>query len=223
MRELASGLLALVATASPAGAASTVITFDDMTAGQPPAGFSVAVTGRGGAANWCVQDAADAPSGGKILAQISVEQANMRFPLCILDRFVAADIALSVRFKPVAGRIDRAAGLVWRYQDRNNYYVVRANALEDNVVAYVVRDGTRTDLPVRGEGRTYGKPAPVPAERWSTLGVEARGPIFAVTINGQKLFEVEDSTIAAPGRVGLWTKADSVTLFDDFAFGPAPR
>jgi hypothetical protein len=221
MKEIAFGLLALAATAVPAGAASAVIGFDDMAVGQPPAGFAIAVTGQGAAPDWRVQDAADAPSGGKVLVQLSAGQANLRFPLCILDRFSAADVALSVRFKPMSGRIDRAAGLVWRYRDRNNYYVVRANALEDNVVAYVVRDGVRTDLPVRGEGRVYGKPAPVPSGQWSTLGVEARGATFTISINGRRLFEVEDSTFAGAGQVGLWTKADSVTQFDDFAFGPA--
>jgi hypothetical protein len=120
-----------------------------------------------------------------------------------------------VRFRPVSGRVDQAAGLVWRYQDADNYYIVRANALEDNVVLYKVQNGNRTDLPVKDEGRTYGKPAEVPAKEWSTLRVFAAGTRFDVYFNGRKLYEVEDSTFTRAGRVGVWTKADSVTHFDD--------
>jgi hypothetical protein len=115
----------------------------------------------------------------------------------------------------VSGRVDQAAGLVWRYRDQDNYYIVRANALEDNVVLYKVENGTRTDLPVRGEGRTYGKKAEVPSGQWSTLRVVATGPLFDVYFNGSKLYEVEDKTFSQPGQVGVWTKADSVTQFDD--------
>ena len=86
----------------------------------------------------------------------------------------------SVRFKPVSGRTDQAAGLVWRYQDENNYYIVRANALENNVVLYKVQNGKRTDLPVKGAGRTYGKPSKVPSARWGTLRVVVRGSLFEV-------------------------------------------
>ena len=127
----------------------------------------------------------------------------------------AADVDVSVRFRPVSGRVDRAAGLVWRYQNEDNYYLARANALEDNVVVYKVERGRRTDLPVKGAGRTYGQPAKVPAGQWSTLRVVAAGARFEVWFNDAKLYEVEDATFAAAGRVGVWTKADSVTQFDD--------
>jgi hypothetical protein len=111
--------------------------------------------------------------------------------------------------------VDQAAGLVWRFQNEDNYYIVRANALENNVVLYKVEKGTRTDLPVKGEGRTYGKKAQVPSGQWSTLRVVAAGPRFDVYLNGTKLYEVEDSTFSQAGKVGVWTKADSVTQFDD--------
>jgi hypothetical protein len=104
---------------------------------------------------------------------------------------------------------------VWRYRDQDNYYIVRANALEDNVVLYKVQGGKRTDLPVKGEGRTYGKKAEVPDGEWSTLRVVANGRLFEVHFNGARLYEVEDTTFSEPGQVGLWTKADSVTQFDD--------
>ena len=104
-----------------------------------------------------------------------------------------------------------AADRIKRYAPRT----VRANALEDNVVLYKVEGGKRTDLPLRGEGRTYGKKSQVPAGQWSTLRVVANGPVFEVYFNGSKLYEVEDTTFSKPGKVGLWTKADSVTQFDD--------
>jgi hypothetical protein len=115
----------------------------------------------------------------------------------------------------VSGRGDQGAGLVWRYQDANNYYVVRANALEGNVVLYKVENGRRTDLPLKGSGRTYGKSVDVPTDKWTLLGLTARGHTFTVALNGQGLYEVEDITFTGAGKAGLWTKADSVIYFDD--------
>ena len=115
----------------------------------------------------------------------------------------------------MAGREDQAGGLIWRYQDPGHYYVVRVNALEGNVVLYKVDAGRRVDLPLKGEGRTYGKKATVSAGQWGELRVVAAGPRFEVFWKGVRLFEVEDATFSQPGRVGLWTKADSVTAFDD--------
>ena len=143
------------------------------------------------------------------------DATSYRFPVCVLDGVSARDVDLSVRFKPISGRVDQAAGLVWRYQNQDNYYIVRANALEDNVVLYKVEGGKRTDLPLKGEGRTYGKKSEVPARQWSTLRVVANGPVFEVYFNGSKLYDVEDKTFSKTGKVGVWTKADSVTQFDD--------
>jgi hypothetical protein len=131
---------------------------------------------------------------------------------------VATDVDVSVKYKPVSGREDQAAGLVWRYRDPNNYYIVRANANENNVVLYKVENGVRTDLPLIGKGRTYGMKAQIPSGQWGVLRVVASGPLFEVYSNGVKLFEVKDTTFPGPGKVGLWTKADSVTLFDDLTF-----
>jgi len=120
-------------------------------------------------------------------------------------------------FKPVSGNGDQAAGLVWRYKDANNYYIVRSNARENNVVLYKVENGKRTDLPLKGLGRTYGQKVPVPSGQWGTLRVTAAGNLFTVFLNGKQLFEVEDSTFPDPGKVGVWTKADSVTYFDNLS------
>jgi hypothetical protein len=201
---------------APAGA--RVIDFEGMAVGAPPEGFTLARTGKGGPGRWEVVAAADAPSGDKALAQTSTDATSFHFPLAVVEGFTAHDMDLSVHFRPVSGEVDRAAGLVWRYRDPDNYYIVRANALEDNVVLYKMEDGKRTDLDVKGAGRTYGVEAEVPKGAWSELRVIARGNLFTVYLNGRELFQVEDGTYREAGQVGLWTKADSVTRFDDLRF-----
>ena len=193
-------------------AATRNIDFSQDAVGQPPKGFEFGHTadvGRPG--TWVVQ----AEGANKFLAQTDADSTRSRFPVAVVSDVSTADVDLSVRFKPISGRVDQAAGLVWRYQNQDNYYIVRANALEDNVVLYKVEGGKRTDLPLKGEGRTYGKKTEVPANQWSTLRVVANGRLFEVYFNGGKLYEVEDATFSAPGKVGVWTKADSVTQFDD--------
>ena len=192
--------------------ATRKVDFSDDTAGQPPKGFEFGLTAKTGApGKWVIQ--AEGPN--KYLAQTDPDSTRARFPVAVLSAVSAADVDLSVRFKPVSGRVDQAAGLVWRYRDQDNYYIVRANALEDNIVLYKVEKGKRIDLPVKGEGRTYGKKADVTAGQWSTLRVVAAGATFAVHFNGSQLYEVEDGTFTQAGKVGVWTKADSVTQFDD--------
>ena len=192
--------------------ATRKIDFSDDTVGQPPKGFEFGHTAKAGApGKWVIQ--AEGPN--KYLVQTDADSTRARFPVAVVTDVTAADVDVSVRFRPVSGRVDQAAGLVWRYQNEDNYYIVRANALEDNVVLYKVENGKRTDLPVKGEGRTYGKKADVPAGQWSTLRVVASGPRFEVHFNGTKLYEVEDATFNQAGKAGVWTKADSVTQFDD--------
>ena len=201
-----------LAHATAIGGQTRTVDFQDDIVGQPPAAFTFGHTAKVGApGRWLVQE----EGGNKFLAQLEVDRTGRRFPVAVISDFTATDVDLSVRFKPVSGEVDRAAGLVWRFQDEDNYYVVRANARENNVVLYKVEGGRRTDLPLKGEGRTYGKPAQVPSGRWSTLRVVARGNRFEVYLNGARLYEVEDSTFTNAGKVGLWTKADSVTDFDD--------
>jgi len=192
--------------------ATRKVDFSDDPLGQPPKGFEFGHTAKAGApGKWVIQ----AEGVNKYLIQTDPDSTRSRFPVAVLTDVSAADLDLSVRFKPVSGRVDQAAGLVWRYRDQDNYYIVRANALEDNVVLYKVENGKRIDLPVKGEGRTYGKKAEVPAGQWSTLRVVATGPLFEVHFNGTRLYDVEDRTFTAAGKVGVWTKADSVTQFDD--------
>jgi hypothetical protein len=223
MRSIARGSAILLLLCVPCfgnaaeDARSTVtIDFEDSDAGGPPAGFTIAVTGTGEPPNWIVRETAGAPSGERVLVQTSTGTAGSRFPLCIYDRFVGADTSLAVRFQPLGGSVDQAAGIVWRYQNPSNYYIVRANALEGNVVLYKVENGKRSDLKPVGSGLwSYGEKATVERGTWQQLKVDVRGPRFRVSLNGAHLFDVEDRTFAAPGKTGLWTKADSVTAFDD--------
>jgi len=209
------GVLALLALAALCG--GQTVKFDSAALGSVPPGWTVAMTHTGGAPQWEVLKDDTAPSKPNVLAQTSTDRTGGRFPLAIYEKANFTDGTLAVKFKPISGSVDRAAGLVWRYRDPDNYYLVRANALENNVVLYKVENGKRISLVPKGTPtRTYGVKHPVPSGVWSTLGVSFQGNLFTVSFNGQKLFEVEDSTFTEAGKVGLWTKADSVTYFDDF-------
>ena len=199
------------------GEHAETISFDDQTIGAVPAGFTVALTGGGPAPQWQVQKAPDNEP-GNVLTQTGTDATNYRFPLLVYDKITATDLDLGVRFRTIGGAVDQAAGLVWRYRDANTYYIVRANALEGNVVLYKVENGRRSDLPLKGKGKTYGAKAPVAKRVWNALEVKVRGDLFTVSLNGATLYEVEDKTFRESGRVGLWTKADSVTMFTDFRF-----
>ena len=198
--------------------AAEVIRFEDARAGALPPGWTQAMTSTGGAPQWEVRADPTAPSGPHVLAQVSDDATRGRFPLAVLDRVSVRDGSVSVRCKPVSGKIDQACGVVWRYRDENNYYIARANALENNVVAYKVAGGKRTSLAPRGtDPKTYGIKHPVASGEWHTLEVQFGGNMFTVSFDGTRLFDVEDATFPEAGRVGLWTKADSVTHFDDFS------
>jgi hypothetical protein len=199
---------------APAVALGDALDFEAADIGTVPTGWTVAMTGDGGQPRWEVIRDATSPAGEKVLAQLSDDRTSGRFPLAIHGSIETVDGSVSVRFKPVSGRVDQAAGLVWRYRDPRNYYVVRANALENNVVLYKVEDGRRIPLPPVGRGNDYGVEHRVPVQVWSTLAVTFSGTRFVVTFDGAPLFEVEDSTFTSAGTVGLWTKADSVTYFD---------
>ena len=196
--------------------AVTVVSFEDATIGALPDGFSAALTGGSGPALWEIREDASAPAGPKVLVQTSRDGTRRRYPLCVYERFSARDVDVRVRFKPISGTVDQAAGLVFRYRDPGHYYVVRANALEGNVVLYKVEGGERSDLrPVDAGLFAYGKKALVRSGAWQQLRVVVSGDLFRVFLDGAHLFDVRDKTFGAPGKVGIWTKADSVTAFDD--------
>ncbi len=142
------------------------------------------------------------------------------FAWAVLPHTPVRDGFVQVRFRPISGREDQAGGVVWRWQDANNYYLGRANALEGNVVAYKVVNGRRTDMkPVGASGRAYGVKTPVASGAWHILRVDFAGPECSVTFDGQRLFRVRDQTFPEPGAVGVWSMTDSVTEFDAFKWG----
>ncbi len=213
----ASTLLAAMGSTNVARA--ELFDFESSAVDALPQGWSIAMTHEGGPPQWIVVRSEE---GGWVLAQTSDDPTSQRFPLAIRAPESIRNGKLAVRFKPVSGRVDQAAGLVWRYKDPDNYYVVRANALEDNVVVYKVEAGNRVAISPIGREGEYGQRRDVPSNEWHELGVEFNGPRFSVSFDGMKLYEVEDTTFAEPGRVGLWTKADSVTQFDDFEVADDP-
>jgi len=198
-------------------ALAQTVTFSDSETGRSPAGWTVDLTGEG-EPKWTVELDDSAPSRPAVLRQSGVVP-KPSFPLCVKDTPALANGFVETRFKTVSGQIDQAAGVVWRFQDRNNYYVCRANALEDNVVLYRVRQGKRESLEIVGRTGGYGVDARVTPQSWHTLRVQFADRRARVSLDGLQLFEVEDATFTEAGRVGLWTKADSVTLFDDFQCG----
>lgn len=185
------------------------INFDTDPIASPPTGWTAGVTGRGGH-RWTVEAFADAPSPPHVLKQ----SGRGDFPWCVRSGSSLADGFVEVKFKPLAGREDQAGGVVWRWKDGDNYYVARANALEDNVSLYYTRDGRRNTIRYVD--------APVAGNRWHTLRVDFSGKRIRVALDGKVYIEVDDERIGGAGAVGVWTKADSVTAFDDFSFGGTP-
>jgi hypothetical protein len=174
------------------------------------------MTGKG-SPKWTVEEDSTSPSRSKLLKQ----SGTATYPLLLKNETKLKDGYVEVRFKAIAGSEDRAGGAVWRAKDANNYYVVRANALEDNVVAYKTVGGTRTALDIVGRKGGYGVKLPVPTGQWHTLRIDFAGSRFKVSFNGKSAFEVEDRTFGDAGQIGLWTKADSVTAFDAVSYGSA--
>src|SRR3989442_13356790 len=196
---------------------SETIRFDAGAPGSLPGGWTVVATNNGAAAKWEILRDSTAPSRPNVLAQISADRTHNRFPMAILNTVNYRDGEVSVKFKPIAGKTDQAAGLVWRYRDPDNYYLVRADALENNIVMYKIQDGHWTPLVPRGRTpANFNVRHRIPSRAWSILKVTFKKARFEVYFDHRKVFEVEDSTFVQPGKVGLWTKADSVTYFDDF-------
>ncbi len=175
------------------------------------------MTHAGASPRWEIVRDELAPGSRFVLAQLSRDKTAGRFPLAIWNGLRIQDGGISVAFKAVDGAVDQAAGIIWRYQDPNNYYIVRANALENNVVLYKVENGVRISIPPKGlPSRSYGVKHPIPSRRWNNLRVTFQGNTFTVFLNGERLFETEDRTFTTAGKTGLWTKSDSLTYFDEF-------
>ena len=196
-----------VATIFAASAASAeTINFDSDPPGRLPPAWKQGVTGRGSAL-WAVRADDSAPSKPNVLQQ----SASGAFPWCVLPGASIENGFVEVRFKPISGRDDQAGGVVWRWKDGDNYYVARANALEDNVSLYHTSNGRRITIKYVN--------APVAKNTWHTLRVEFSGKRIKVALDGKIYIDLEDAHISGTGAVGLWTKADSITSFDDFSYG----
>jgi len=182
--------------------------FDNFESDKVPTGFRSALAGEGQSVSWIVKEEPSAPSGTKILAQTSIDELGYRFPILLYDKFTAKDVEVSVQFKTISGKVDQVAAIITRFQDQDHYYMVRANALEGEVKLYKVVDGVRQSLAREN--------AHVSPGEWHTLKLAAKDEHFTVFFDGQSLFETEDDTFKAAGKVGLATKADSVTIFDNF-------
>lgn len=183
--------------------------FDTAAAGAVPDGWKTGVTGQG-SPRWAVGADASAPSAPNVLAQTG----QGTFPWAAREGVSIADGFVEVKFKAISGKEDQAGGVMWRWKDGNNYYVARANALENNVSLYYTADGRRNTIKYVN--------APVPRNTWHTLRVDFVGPAIKVALNGKTYIDVKDTRISGAGAVGVWTKADSVTSFDDFRYGKAP-
>jgi len=179
--------------------------------GKLPPDFSTELTGGGGPISWVVRDAPAAPGGGRTLVQESADDTSYRFPLCLYDKLIARDVAVEVSYKAIAGKVDQAGGIVLRYNPEN-YYIARANALEDNIDLFMTVRGKRSKIEEA--------PVKVTPGEWHTLRFEAKGPHLAVAFDGKTVIEKDDSTFAGPGKVGLWTKADSVSAFANLKIEP---
>jgi hypothetical protein len=203
-------IMAIAIAAAADSAAADTIHFDQEPTGTLPESWTAGVTGRG-SARWSVEAAPDAPSPPNVLKQ----SGRGDFPWCVRNDTAIADGFVEVRFKPVSGRNDQAGGIVWRWKDGDNYYVARANALENNVSLYYTEAGRRKTIKYVD--------APVARNTWHTLRTEFQGSRIRVVFDGKPYIELDDAHIGGAGRVGVWTKADSVTLFDDFSYGALSR
>ena len=203
-------LLVLVVYASlcfAAAADSVKRDFEADPVGQPPAGFEFARTGGGAEGKWVVRVEKGADR-NHVLVQESADPTDYRFPVAVLKEGAYKDVTLSVRARPLSGQVDQGFGLVWRYKDANNYYVTRCNADEDNCTIYHT---------VAGRRRAFlNHDVKVPTNKWHILKMEAVGAHFTVWYDGNKVLDATDETFKDAGKVGLWTKADSVVEFDDF-------
>jgi hypothetical protein len=189
------------------------LSFGAMQPGQAPPDFEFGRTGEGAVGRWIVVDDRTA-EGNRALVQTSQDRTDYRFPLAIYGGVSAKNVEVTIRFKPLSGSVDQAGGIAIRVSSPEDYYVVRADALEDNVAFYRVVKGRRQEI--------TGARTKIASNEWHLLGLKAEDNHFTVSFDGKQLYTAKDATIAGPGRVGLWTKADSVTSFDRISIRAFP-
>jgi hypothetical protein len=193
--------------------AASVVAIAKMEIGKAPADFVFARTGQGGPGQWTVV-ADETVNGGRVIEQSSTDRTDYRFPLALYSPILAKNVDVSVSFRAVAGRVDQAGGIAVRVIDADNYYVARANALEDNIRFYRVVKGSRQQID--GVNITFTK------NEWHTLGLKANGDRFSIGFDGKTLFATTDQTFSNKGKIALWTKSDSVTRFSKISIDLLP-
>jgi 3-keto-disaccharide hydrolase len=214
-RTCVAFLVVVLGSAPCLGQTERTFRFTKENVGKLPAGWKAEKTGEGEGSVWKVVADDTAPSkSGHVLAQ-TAESPRAMFNICVVEDTNLKDVELSVAFKAVKGKVDQGGGVVWRYQDANNYYIARMNPLEENLRVYKVVAGKRIQLATQEELK-------VNAGEWHTLRIEhtARNEIECY-LDGKKLLSVDrEATIDKPGKIGLWTKADAQTYFDDLKVRP---
>ena len=205
-RSVFAMALSIALTAVAAFAQPKMFNFDADAAGKGPAGFTSYSTGGGPAGKWVVTEMNDAPSGKYVVVQTDADKTDTRFPVLIADSGEYADLDVSMKAKSISGKVDQGMGLVFRFRDPKSYYIVRANALENNFRLYRMVNGKRLQF--------AGANVKVAAKQWYTIRVVAKGDHITCWFDGKQLIDAHDKTYAT-GKIGLWTKADSVIAFDD--------
>ncbi len=187
------------------------LNFENTAVGKIPAEWKIEATNKKGPlATWQVVKDSTAPSGKKALALTGFNQTfGGTFNLCWNNQINFLNGSISVQFKANSGEEDEGGGVIWRAQDKNNYYVARFNPLEDNFRIYYVKDGARRML---ASARLK-----LAAHKWHSMKIVQNGNKISGFLNGKKYLEVENSTFSEAGGIGLWTKADAATSFDDFS------
>jgi hypothetical protein len=207
MRSIVFGaLLALIASPAAAQLVAPLTTSDGKIA------CTQGITGVGRAAQWqAVRD--PVALGGWALSETGGDATDLHFPLCISEQTVARDVDATLRFKPVGGSHARAAGLVLRAQSANDYYVVRADALEGSVRLYRMQRGRRALI------KSHDK-ADVASDQWHALRVIVKGNTFDISLDDKPLFKATDASLSLPGTVGVWSQADSLIVFGSLVVAP---
>ncbi len=177
---------------SEAPFAAQTVRFNANDVGKPPADFTTALTGGGVPVSWVVREDAQVPDGGCVLVQESADDTGYRFPLCVYDQVVARDVEVETKFKAISGKVDEAGGVVLRYNPEN-YYIARANALEDNVILFKTVNGKRSKIEE--------VPVKVSAGAWHTLRFVARAWHLKISFDGKVVLERDDDTFSGPGKV----------------------
>lgn len=219
-------LIATTLTFSAVGA-EKIFDFTQFSAGQSPTGFVSTVSGVGKPGEWKILEDvvpfalaplstnASVQNKRRVLAQVSEDATDEHFPLLIYKPEVFGDFTLTTRFKCVSGKTEQMAGIAFRIQDEKNYYVVRASSLGNSFRFFEIKNGERTAM--------FGKEIPIPSGTWHEMKVECRGTEIFCFLNGTQVIPTIHSSTFPTGKIGFWTKSDSVSYFTDTKMTYTPR